>query len=170
MTSRRYNTSCEPCRRSRIGCDAILKKQSPCTNCLRRGKACRTAVRKASPAVTPEVLSATDSGHGDRSDDGTTLNPFAELQLPTGTPSFPGPLSLFNADLEPMAHRREQMIHLHDILWDTFVTIWDSRAALWLSSSCNPFLQDVAVSVCQFHHDHDVFDTASDAMITIKIG
>lgn len=170
MTSRRYNTSCEPCRKSRIGCDATLKTQSPCTNCLRRGKTCNTAVRKASPAVTPDFPSGTDSGHEDPSDDGPTLNSFAQHQVPTGPPSFSGSLSLFNADLESMARRRGQMIQLHNILWDTFVSIWDSRAALWMSSSCNPFLQDVAVSACQFHHDHDAFNTTSDAMITISFG
>lgn len=49
-------------------------------------------------------------------------------------------------DLEEMASRRAQAMMLHDMLWDIFISLFESRFALWLGDSCCPYLDVTTVS------------------------
>lgn len=66
-----------------------------------------------------------------------SLSPFASLSLP-------------HLDCENVARRRDQAVTLHYMLWDIFVSVWDRRSSLWLSTSCNPFLETSIVRVVLF--------------------
>ncbi|KAK4941638.1 hypothetical protein LTR10_018516 [Elasticomyces elasticus] len=52
-------------------------------------------------------------------------------------------------DLEEMASRRAQAMMLHDMLWDIFISLFESRFALWLGDSCCPYL-DVTTGTKSF--------------------
>ena len=49
-------------------------------------------------------------------------------------------------ELEDVASRRAQASVLHEMLWDIFVSIFETRFALWLGDSCCPYLDMQAVS------------------------
>lgn len=84
-----------------------------------------------------------DSGYGDYSDDNATGISFTRPDIES--PSSLTSLSLPPVNFANIANRRAQCVNFHFLLWDVFHSIWDSRAALWLSSSCNPFLETSVV-------------------------
>ena len=142
MATRQYNTSCGPCRRSRIGCDAAIQRPRACTNCIRREKACESAGRSRRSAaqgirrrVEVDYL-AIDSGY-----DTIATFPPEQVGFRADTPSPWNSPSLPAIEFENIANKRAQWTQLHKALWGIFHSVWDSRAALWLGSSCNPFLE-----------------------------
>ncbi len=52
-------------------------------------------------------------------------------------------LSFFDA--ENVACQRSLALDLHGLLWDIFVSIFESRFAIWLSDSCCPFIEMTVV-------------------------
>lgn len=166
MTGRRYNTSCQPCRTSRIGCDAVLQVPNSCTNCARRGKVCDNSPRQSLPAAgldftntawtktaqerRPTVSRTSHEIHhgpesATHSDDDVTRLLRTQHATELESPSSLTFSLLPQVDFETLTSRRAQCVTLHHLLWDIFVSVWDSRAALWLSSSCNPFLETAMV-------------------------
>ncbi|OQV07559.1 hypothetical protein CLAIMM_11975 [Cladophialophora immunda] len=175
MSRRRQSTSCQPCRKARIGCDAILRKGDPCTNCVRRAKVCcpqqapcepQQALSPSGAGQHPLTAAAGDNGLFTASPSGR-FPPITETRFDAGdvlltprTQRSAGSIAGFCArqlhdsagllspirsisyfDLEDNASRRLQALALHDILWDIFISIFESRFALWLGDSCCPYLE-----------------------------
>ena len=62
----------------------------------------------------------------------------------TRSASPQSPLSLQHNslnDLDYVAYRRIQAGALHDLLLETFISVFESRSALWFGDSCCPYLE-----------------------------
>ena len=57
------------------------------------------------------------------------------------------PSSHLNLQVQDDISRLSQAILLHEMLWDIFVSTFETRFALWLGRSCCPYLETIVVSV-----------------------
>ncbi|KAJ5580224.1 NAD(P)-binding protein [Penicillium hispanicum] len=110
-TKRRQFSSCEACRKSRVGCDARRTSPQPCSNCARRQRPCVVTWAKAS--------ASTDSS-------------------PTDSSPSSGEASLSPATCA--ANRRQEGSVLHANLLKMFSTIFETRLGSFLGVHCCPII------------------------------
>ncbi|CEL09733.1 hypothetical protein ASPCAL12863 [Aspergillus calidoustus] len=122
MPKRKQNTSCGPCRRARIGCDAALRGVEACSNCVRRNKTCTATLRKATRSRgTSGLTSITD-----------IIDVAPSSVLPEEVPSR----SLCH---ESRLYQNHEALALHHYLWDAYTALFEPQFGLWMGNDCCPF-------------------------------
>ena len=146
-------TSCDNCRRARLGCNATLQPGQPCFNCARKGVKCMT---KPSTSVTKRqarILSARPKSSG------TSLavdKPSADAPCDdcAGAPSPVTSHSLSHSgSFQPISSvvssdsmaRSQQAQTLHNLLWNVFTSLLEPRIGLWIGGAGCPFMTSNAV-------------------------
>ena len=151
-------TSCDDCRRSRLGCNAVLQNGQACYNCVRKGVRCgftpRTASAKShetiyvpergqallngasSPTAEPPVLFASVSNWGAHSEPPTEVD---------SSPSDCSQTTSLSSTTNSLA-RSQQALRLHGLLWNVFTTLLEPRIGLWIGGAGCPFLTTSTVS------------------------
>lgn len=182
MSSRRPFTSCDWCRKSRLGCDAATKNGRGCSNCVRRGKNCSINVRtlqvKSIGSLTdakPRLQWIFQQRNGRNTDSAPSLNDIADRQTPpkqnveseeitvtatgstTSTP-WPSNSNLYDSSFESVASWRQRALTLHHLLWDIFTRIFEPQLGLWIGNDCNPFkrIDTVSTNILQQHSKSDL--------------
>lgn len=139
----RSTTSCDNCRRWRLGCNAKSELDKPCYNCAHKGIQCSNATRVSarrdsvdSPSQTStEFVAADQSGvavHVDSSFDDTLTPASTETSF----------------SLASRLVDSQQRFRLHDLLWNIYTTLLEPRIGLWIGAGGCPFVTSDMVS-CQ---------------------
>ena len=143
-------TSCDNCRRSRIGCDAHLQPGQTCSNCVRKGLKCTRSgdlrnprqwrASKESSVRSVGRLPAREAPlaehHAELEFDGILL----QNSTPLPPTALPSPLNLCDT-----IARSQQALELHNILWNVFKSILEPRISLWISGAGCPFSHSITV-------------------------
>lgn len=151
-------TSCENCRRSRLGCNAALSQpDQACFNCARKGVSC-TFKRSPNRIRTQTKLSASQQRLKSREvgslssfkPSAVAENPGDDITiLPEGfaesDPSLTSPpmISEFSNSLS----RSHQALRLHNLLWNVFTSLLEPRIGLWISGAGCPLMGMNSVSL-----------------------
>lgn len=128
---RRQHSSCQACRRAKIGCDAATVTGTKCSNCLRRKQHCivsgdghrKEQIEEHKADTTSKIAS---KSFGQRNDIKSAAN------LP--------PLNL-----EQETSRQHQSLLLQDMLWDVFIRVFELRISSWMASGCCPFREQTSL-------------------------
>ena len=152
-------TSCDNCRRSRLGCNAASQPKQPCFNCARRGVKCTTrpgvagsrVQAKALSMKKPDIVSGTDSQYllveppvsvTEMLDDcGMILIDSQSLRRPSSE-SLQATPPLASSD---SLARSQQALTLHNLLWNIFTTLLEPRIGLWIGGGGCPFISSSTV-------------------------
>ena len=149
--------SCDNCRRSRVGCNAISTLGQGCFNCVRKGVKCAfrpgaTSGKGEKKAQAPQEgrvlqnggqLPSPEPPFGDIHDSRDMgFEPSAEFD-PSPSSSLPPPsLSNFSDSLA----KSQQALRLHHLLWNVFTADLESRIGLWIGGAGCPFMTTSTVS------------------------
>ncbi|KAJ6155866.1 hypothetical protein N7470_006432 [Penicillium chermesinum] len=117
---RRQYSSCEACRKSRLGCDAQRADGPSCSNCARRGKRCVVKWAKEGPKKAASTKGAV-----------------------VKTPASPA--SLLSNPIQP-ANRHQEGRVLHGLLYQVFVNVYEARISDFLESHTSPALSTASPS------------------------
>lgn len=151
-------TSCDHCRRSRLGCNAVLQNGQACYNCLRKGAKCE---------VTPSTASSKHHGTINMSEigqdlfDGVSAPAVEPPALFTGTADWSAlaerPLEMDSSasdcslttslsNISDTMAKTQQALTLHHLLWNVFTTLLEPRIGLWMRGAACPLLTTSTVS------------------------
>ncbi|KAB5585770.1 hypothetical protein GE09DRAFT_37712 [Coniochaeta sp. 2T2.1] len=151
-TYRKQYTSCDQCRKSRLGCDAaVVTSGSSCSNCLRRSKSCSfewiqgrhgigTGSQRAAHvrsrrahATAPATASASTIA---------LVNSDTERPAEPAVQSRDAAVSSSSISTvtspEVNINRRFKALTLHHVLWDIFTTLFEPQLGIWIGNDCNP--------------------------------
>ncbi len=153
-------TSCDNCRRSRLGCNVALEPKMPCFNCARRGVKCTTRPGVAGSRVQakplsmqqPETTPVTNSldlpadqpppPMSDLLDDCTIVLMDSQNLSRISSELSHATSSLSSCDSLP---KSQQARTLHNSLWNVFATLLEPRIGLWIGGAGCPFITSSAV-------------------------
>ena len=118
------------------------------------GETVRSAGRSKSPLLTSHPLTLLKDRRNDRRPQFRRQNPpdqvtsragFGQMRRSTSPNTWRCP-PFSPSDQQQRASRRIQALLLHDQLWYIFISIFESRFALWFGDSCCPYLDMASVS------------------------
>lgn len=145
MGSRKQNTSCDECRKARLGCNAS-SMAGRCSNCIRRNRNCNKEWihrhLRERPRTTPHT---TNSEPGTPGMPESTLKPDSTADSDEALDKSESIRRLTQKSIispfgmEETACRRQQGSVLHHKLWDVFSRIFEPRLALVMASGCCPY-------------------------------
>ena len=152
-------TSCDRCRRSRLGCNAVSQNGQACYNCFRKGAKCE---------FTPSMPSAKSHGTINMSEiaqdlpDGVFASAVEPPALFTGAADW-GALAEGSSETESSTSdwslttslstvsdtmaKTQQALTLHHLLWNVFHTLLEPRIGLWMGGAACPLLTTSTVSI-----------------------
>ena len=118
------------------------------------GETVWSAGRSTSPLLTIHLLTLLQDSQSDRRPQVRRQNHSGQMTSRAGggqqrrstSPSTWHCPPVSPSDQQQRASRRAQALLLHDQLWDIFISIFESRFALWLGDSCCPYLDMASVS------------------------
>ena len=138
---KRYS-SCDACKRARLGCNASSQGGGPCFNCSRKGITCTSTQNqrrfrpksKGEVALVEQSVAETSSATPDAFSDERDNGPEAPT---SSTPADPSIFAL--SETQHRVTRSQQALLLHETLWNIFTTLLEPRIGLWIGGSCCPF-------------------------------
>ena len=118
------------------------------------GETVWSAGRSRSPLLTSHPLTLLKDRHNNRRPQFRRQNPPGQMTPRAGvgqqrrstSPTTWRCPPFSPSDQQQRASRRIQALLLHDQLWDIFISVFESRFALWLGDSCCPYLDMASVS------------------------
>lgn len=149
-------TSCDNCRRSRLGCNAANALPGHgCFNCSRRGVPCSFRVIVTSADVKNHASSQKSGGifaTGSAADNGSGIG--ADMSSGPAADSDSSPSSipsqaLMSETLDSLA-RSQQALRLHNLLWNVYTSLLEPRIGLWIAGAGSPFTSSTSVSYHSF--------------------
>ena len=156
-------TSCDNCRRSRLGCNVASEPKPPCFNCARKGVTCITRPGVAGARFQAEPLSMRPPATvpvpnsqylpveqpppptSDLLDDCTMVLMDSQSPRRLSSESSHATSSLSSCD---SLAKSQQARTLHDLLWNVFATLLEPRIGLWIGGAGCPFITSSAVRDC----------------------
>ena len=148
--------SCDNCRRSRVGCNAISNPGQGCFNCVRKGVKClfrpsATSGKKAQASQGGRVLQ-----NGGQLPSPEPPAPFGNIHDSCSmvfepstefgsSPSRSLPLPSLSNFSDSLA-KSQQALRLHHLLWNVFTTDLEPRIGLWIGHAGCPFMTTSTVS------------------------
>ncbi|KAF2235563.1 hypothetical protein EV356DRAFT_531726 [Viridothelium virens] len=148
--SRKQNSSCDACRKLRIGCDVRIKDEGdPCSNCKRRGRECTLKhIANANPrgvkrsfTFVHDEKTGVQSEHSDTDYATVSKVPVASVEddkRRMSDASSHGSKLLATKEEDSLA-LQQQAMRLHQMLWDVFVNRFETQVGIWIGSACCPF-------------------------------
>lgn len=154
-------TSCDNCRRLRLGCNVASELKPPCFNCARRGVKCMTRPGVAGSRVQadqvsiapPDTARVPNLQHlpveqqpppmSDLLEDCTMVLTDSQSASRPSSESSHTKSSLSSCD---SLAKSQQARTLHDLLWNVFATLLEPRIGLWIGGAGCPFITSSAVS------------------------
>ncbi|OBT67854.1 hypothetical protein VE03_02576 [Pseudogymnoascus sp. 23342-1-I1] len=142
-SSRKQYTSCDHCRKSRLGCDAAIRRGGSCSNCLRRSKTCGfewiEKGRNAQRTSYVPARNASDTPPFERPRANTSCEVAVISEEQVWQESVPHSNNYLSSSNEDISSRRQQALTLHHVLWDIFTSLFEPQLGLWIGNDCNPF-------------------------------
>lgn len=159
---KRYS-SCDPCKRARIGCNASSQGGGPCFNCTRKGIACTSIQnqRRSRPRQGGQIVAAGPSDAEEPSDESIPVGDEPDIDNDGNVPSSYtsiDPAATPVSETQRRVTRTQQALLLHETLWNIFTSLLEPRIGLWIGGSCCPFQSTKTVSCSMGHGNATIAD------------